>query len=138
MNTFSKSNGFTLIEIIIVIAILGILAATAASAFDSQKRKSYRTDAVSSLSIMAQQQENWRASNGAYSANINNVGGAPSAEGKYTLTLSNIGSETYTITATAVAPQTKDTDCFKFIIEHTGRKTAEKADTTANTKCWPK
>ena len=142
MNSINKSNGFTLIEIIIVIAILGILAATAVSTFDSQKRKSYRTDAISSVSVMAQKQENWRSSTGAYSNSIDDVGGAASqsADGKvrYTLSLSNITSDTYTITAEANAPQTKDTDCLKFILEHTGRKTAEKSDATANTKCWPK
>ena len=142
MKSINKNKGFTLIEIIIVIAILGILAATAVSAFDTQKRKSYRTDAISSISIMAQKQENWRSSTGAYSTSIDDVGGADSqsADGKvrYTLSLSNITSDTYTITATAKAPQTKDTDCVKFILEHTGRKTAEKDTAAANTKCWPK
>lgn len=139
-----NTKGFTLIEIMIVIAILAILATAGISAFDSQKRKGYRTDAIRSVSVMAQKMENWRSSTGAYTTNINDirvssVGPTVSMEEKYVLSLvSDAANESYTITATATGGQAQDVDCFQFVLEHTGRKTAVKADTTANTKCWPK
>lgn len=133
-----KENGFTLIELIITVAILGILAAVGSSAFDKQKKKGYRTDAIRSLTTMAQNQEQWHSSNGLYTNDITDIGGAVSFEQKYGLNLTNITSDTYTITATATGTQAADTDCNKFIIKHTGQKTALKSDSTANTKCWPK
>lgn len=142
-NKINSTNGFTLIEIMIVIAIAAILSTAAISAFDAQKRKGYRTDAIRAVSVMSQRMENWRSSTGSYTTNINDVGGSvfplPPQEPRYTLSLvADAAAETYTITATAAGPQAKDENCYKFILEHTGRKTAEKFDATPNTKCWPK
>lgn len=142
-NKIKKTKGFTLIEIIIVTVILGILASVAVTTFDSQKRKSYRTDGIRAVSVMAQRMENWRASTGAYTTDIDDVGGnafpLPPDAPRYSLVLvADAAAETYTITATAVGAQAQDEDCYKFILAHTGRKTAEKFDTTANDKCWPK
>ena len=143
MNKMKSANGFTLIEVMIVIAVLGILSAAGITAFDAQKRKGYRTDAIRSVSVMAQRMENWRASTGSYTTNIADVGGSvfplPPEFPRYTLSLvADPVAETYTITATATGAQVADKNCYKFIIEHTGRKTAEKDNASANTKCWPK
>lgn len=142
-NKIIHSKGFTLIEIMITIAVLGILSSAAINAFESQKRKGYRTDGIRAVNVMAQRMENWRASTGAYTTDINDVGGnvfpTPPDAPRYGLVLvADAAAETYTITATAVGPQAKDEDCYRFILAHTGRKTAEKLDTTANDKCWPK
>jgi type IV pilus assembly protein PilE len=61
-----KRRGFTLIELMIVVAIVAIIAAVAMPSFFGQIRKSRRADAVSALSQVMQAQERYRADNSSY------------------------------------------------------------------------
>jgi len=65
-----KPNGFTLIELMIVVAVVGILAAVAYPSYAEYVRKSRRSDAIAAISKVQQAQERWRASNPAYSADV--------------------------------------------------------------------
>lgn len=135
------SRGMTLIELVIALAIVGIIAALGIPAYDQQKRKGYRSDAIILLTTAAQLQERLRTSNGAYNNTLTLLtptGITTSPEGKYDLTIENYTSDTFTLVATAKAGMLKDTDCRKFKISHTGLKSAEKDDASANTSCWPR
>ena len=52
-------SGFTLIELMIVIAIIGIISAVAFPSYSSYITKSRRADAKISLTKMADAQERW-------------------------------------------------------------------------------
>ncbi len=112
----ARYPGFTLVELMVVVATISILAAIAWPAFTGAIHKSRRTDAMTSLSRIAQAQERWRANNPVYQDTLTNLVGAAnsvSAGGHYDLSLSNVTASTYTVQASArnTSPQSADSPC---------------------------
>ena len=68
------NKGFTLIEIVIVIAIIGILAAIAIPQFSEYRRQSYNTAAMSDLKNAATAQESYYTENKVYANSVNRPG----------------------------------------------------------------
>ena len=64
-----KPNGFTLIELMIVVAIVGILAAVAYPSYTNYIKKSRRSEAVMAISQVQQAQERWRSNSPLYAGN---------------------------------------------------------------------
>jgi type IV pilus assembly protein PilE len=62
----TNAKGFTLIEIMVVVAIVGILAAIAVPAYTESVRKGRRADARSALMTLMQQQERSFTQNNTY------------------------------------------------------------------------
>ena len=67
------NKGFTLIEIVIVIAIIGILAAIAIPQFSEYRRQSYNTAAMSDLKNAATAQESYYTENKVYANSVNRL-----------------------------------------------------------------
>ncbi|RLP52684.1 MAG: type IV pilin protein [Ketobacter sp.] len=72
-----KGKGFTLIELMIVVAIVAILAAVGYPAYDSSVKKTRRTDAKGALMGLAQAMERYHTANNTY------VGATVGATGVY-------------------------------------------------------
>ncbi|MGI0152651.1 MULTISPECIES: type IV pilin protein [Pseudidiomarina] len=113
--------GITLIELMIVVAILGILGSIAYPNYVDYVRASRRADAITELLKLQLAQEEYRLRNSSY-ASIADLGANPSSE-FYSFSASNIGAETYTLTATATGAQALDTDCAAMSIDQNDAKT---------------
>jgi type IV pilus assembly protein PilE len=108
----SKSRGFTLIELMVVVAVIAILAAIALPSYRAQVRKSRRTDAIATINSIMLAEERFRTNNPnfAYWADTGfDFASAPTST-YYTFALTpNAGSPTnYTLKATGVGDQAKD------------------------------
>lgn len=66
--------GFTLIELMIVVAIVGILAAIAYPSYTDSVRKGRRAEAITALYQLQLAEEKWRANNAAYTSTLSDLG----------------------------------------------------------------
>lgn len=126
MQVEKKLAGMTLIELMIVVAIMGIIAAIAYPNFTDYVKQGRRADAMGELMKLQMAQEEYRLRNTSY-ASIADLGFTSSSE-FYTFSASDLGAETYTLTATAKGAQASDTACATMSINQNDQKTP--------TTCW--
>lgn len=108
---FMRQKGFTLIEMVITILIVAIVTYTAIAAYSSYIKRARRVDATSAIMSISLAEERYRTSNTTYGTLAQVWGGVTSsAEGYYTLALSNVTATSYTITATGTGTQTTDSE----------------------------
>lgn len=112
-----RNLGFTLIELMIVVAIVGIIAAIAFPSYMDSVRKSRRADAKSTILQVASQEERYYTENIKYGTltEIGNTGTVQSAGGQHTITVAKTDA-TYTITAT---PVQTDAQCGNLTLTNT-------------------
>ena len=134
-NSQRSTGGFTLIELVIVVAVIALLASVAFPAYQDSVQKSRRADAKIALIQAAASEERWFTSNNAYTSSATNVGGLLSPSGHYDVSVV-AATLTYTLTVTANGSQLDDTDCKKFFINQTGLKTSEDSSGSASSECW--
>lgn len=136
--------GFTLIELMIVVAIVAVLAAIAYPAYTSYIVKAHRAAATACVSEQANYMERYNATNLRYdqdAAAVPNVLPAMACAtpdqtgGSYAYTLSTLDATNYTITATPIGSQlTLDTGCATLTLDQSGTRTASGPDGVAH--CW--
>lgn len=134
-------SGFTLIEVMIVVAIIALLSAVAYPSYQSYIQKSRRADAINALLREQAEQERWRATNSLYSATLRTQ--AQSPNGFYVIDLRNAANTAaytaegtgYTIRATAQGAQANDTACATILLRAGNHITSTNLERTPAT-CW--
>ncbi|SEI66801.1 type IV pilus assembly protein PilE [Allopseudospirillum japonicum] len=129
------NQGFSLIELMLVILALGILAALAYPSYQQQVLKSQRQQAWTYLMRIQIAQEKWRASHPSYTQSLQDLGMSSfTEEGDYQMEIQVLEEAAwgYRLIAKAQGQQTKDTPCQLIILTY-------QAGVTQKTPhaCWP-
>jgi type IV pilus assembly protein PilE len=132
MYTLRRSAGFTLMELMIVVAIIGILASIAYPSYTDYVIRSKRSDGKAALLQAQLAQEKYRANNITYGTLAQINISATSAEGYYTVAIPTNTATTYTVTATPLT--FTDTACGILGINQATTKTVTGTNSVAN--CW--
>lgn len=117
----SHKQGFSLPELIIVVAIIGLLAGIVYPTYSQYMYEVRRSDAQAALTAAAAAQERWYSVNHAYTDSMDTLGGSGSPEGYYTLSV-EADTASFTLTATALSNGVQGTDsgCTQFTVDHLG------------------
>lgn len=128
---YRPARGFTLIELMIVVAVIAILAAIAYPSYADSVRKGRRGQAKADLLELAQLAERHRTVNNTYDGFALPFTASPREGGTayYTVTLETATTDTLLLKAAAQGAQTKD-KCLDLTINQAGAKTAGATD------CW--
>ncbi|MGD9264859.1 MAG: type IV pilin protein [Lysobacterales bacterium] len=122
-------NGFSLIELMIVITVVALLATLAYPSYVNIIRKAERAQAQATMMDWANRLEVWRADNPTYSTAIN-----PTNTDRYVYTITATAT-TYTLTATAIGQQAADTEdgvsCVSMTLQQDGSQ-----GPSGYQRCW--
>ena len=138
-----RKRGFTLIELMIVVAIIAILAAIAVPWWGRYTYRARRADGQKVLMHVAQAEERYFTDYNKYTESPPDLGYPTSAitseNGYYSvaLTVSGASSSAFVATASPLGPQSDDV-CGPLAIDSTGAKTPPPDDAVhnANGSCW--
>jgi len=136
----NHSNGFTLIEVLIVVVIIGVLAAVAIPSYTGYMLKSRRVDGVSFLTEVAGEQVRFSSENNRYATTMAELGygdkaTANSKDGYYTISIETSKlNQAFVLSATPVTtgPQAKDTECAVLTLNSSKQKTVSGTGSVAD------
>ncbi|MBD1587971.1 type IV pilin protein [Pseudomonas typographi] len=125
-----KQRGFTLIELMIVVAIVGILAAIAYPSYINYVKRTQRAAIVELMSETAQSAERYYSQKGAYT----DFKPTTTSNSYYTLNMTVTATD-WTLTATPITDTLMAGDtCGTYTLDNTGKRSNSTGATSAT--CW--
>lgn len=138
----ARGRGFTLIEMMVVVAIMAILLAIAIPAYQKYVLRANRAEGVSLLNEAAAREERYYASNNVYavddsgiaSLGVRNAGTSDNA--LYQLSLAEGGDDDggYLLTAIAQGTQAADSECGNLTLNAAGVRGSTGSEAVST--CW--
>ncbi len=111
----NRVRGFTLIELMVVVAIIGVTAAVAIPSYTSYILKSHRSAAINGVLDLASRQARYYTTNNTYSTSMTVLGYptdpmpiGSSQDPSYNLSVASANATAFSVQAVPVDKQTRD------------------------------
>ncbi|MBU1436252.1 MAG: prepilin-type N-terminal cleavage/methylation domain-containing protein [Gammaproteobacteria bacterium] len=138
-----QQRGFNLMELMVAVTIIGIIVAVALPSYNSHMLNTRRTASAACVVELGQFMErvyttsmSYAVDNGGVATVLPNTSCRNDLAVYYTMTLTTT-PQTFTLTATPIGSQAKDTTCGVLTLNQAGTRTAAGSATAAKVReCW--
>jgi type IV pilus assembly protein PilE len=127
-----REKGFTLIELMVVIAILGILASIALPSYSQYIQRSKRSEGTSALAEYNSKMANYYLDNNNYGNGVACAVASPAGLKYFTFSCVSANAQSYTATTTGV----NDIANTSYVIDQTDAKSTPTFPSRTNASCW--
>lgn len=137
----ARPRGFTLVELMIVVAIIAILAAVAYPSYQSQVLKGNRTEGKTAVLKTAQVLERYYTTNNSYSIDFNAIGmpafsGDTDTASKYDLQIVPGAAGIATSFLVVATPRFADAQCGNLTYNQAQQKGMQSNTDSVVSNCW--
>lgn len=131
-----KTGGFTLIELMIVLAVLSIIVAVGYPSYQEHVKKSRRAEGMGQLLALADRMERAYSDTGTYPTNVSEIYTATTDSGLYTLSIVSANNVSFIISAAPTSVKNQNEDkCNTFTLTSLGEKSVS-GGSLGTTACW--